>query len=348
MAPLYPESGGNTSALMLRKAEKSVQTMLLITSDAPGIILLGGRLAGEIGAGRPLSLPVCPAGALYIEHRPFGGERAPLCVKLDWESETLVTAQRGVRVTLWPECAELSLTPPPLYAYGLTRTVSGLDVTLRPATGELIVCLGDGGAACAVPVGADWPHITRLHGAVVLSGRCPEGEYAVVLDSACRHLLFSDTGRAASMQKNGRLRIERALDDLPGAVRAEEWLPEGDMSHPLSVATLWPDGAPRRPHTPRDTALCAARFIMLGETERAAALFVGRRIDDAARAVCAYDACLPLPFAPRAGRNAVALMKRQNDSLTRADAAYYRAVPDEESGWLLESLRVDERIETTL
>ena len=41
----------------------------------------------------------------------------------------------------------LSLTPPPLYAYGLTRTVSGLDVTLRPATGELIVCLGEGGAA---------------------------------------------------------------------------------------------------------------------------------------------------------------------------------------------------------
>ena len=325
-----------------------MQTMLLITSDVPGIILIGGRLAGEIGAGQPLSLPVCPAGALYIEHRPFGGERAPLCVKLDWESETLVTAQRGVRVTLWPECAELSLTPPPLYAYGLTRTVSGLDVTLRPATGELIVCLGDGGAACAVPVGADWPHIARLHGAVVLSGRCPEGEYAVVLDSACRRVLFSGTGRAASMQKNGRLRVEHALDDLPGAVRAEEWLPEGDMSHPLSVATLWPDGAPRRPHTPRDTALCAARFIMLGETERAAALFVGRRIDDAARAVCAYDACLSLPFAPRDGRNAVALMKRQNDSLTRADAAYYRAVPDEESGWLLESLRVDERIETTL
>lgn len=348
MAPLYSESGGNTSALMLRKAEKSVQTMLLIISDTPGIILLGGRLAGEIGAGQPLSLPVCPAGALYIEHRPFGGERAPLCVKLDWESETLVAAQRGVRVTLWPECAELSLTPPPLYAYGLTRTVSGLDVTLRPATGELIVCLGEGGAACAVPVGADWPHITRLHGAVVLSGRCPEGEYAVVLDSACRHVLFTGVGRAASMQKNGRLRVERALDDLPGAVRAEEWLPEGDMSRPLSVATLWPDGAPRRPHTPRDTALCAARFIMLGETERAAALFVGGRIDDAARAVCAYDACIPLPFAPGDGRSAVALMKRQSDSLTRADAAYYRAVPDEESGWLLESLRLDERIETTL
>lgn len=333
---------------MLRKAEKSVQTMLLIISDAPGIILLGGRLAGEIGAGQPLSLPVCPAGALYIEHHPFGGERAPLCVKLDWENETLVTAQRGVRVTLWPECAELSLTPPPLYAYGLTRTVSGLDVTLRPATGELIICLGDGGAACTVPVGADWPHIARLHGAVVLSGRCPEGEYAVVLDSACRHVLFSSTGRAASMQKNGRLRIERALDDLPGTVRAEEWLPEGDMSHPLSVATLWPDGAPRRPHTPRDTALCAARFIMLGETERAAALFVGGRIDDAARAVCAYDACVPLPFAPGDGRSAVALMKRLSDSLTRADAAYYRAVPDGESGWLLESLRLDERIETTL
>ena len=331
------------------KGGKNVQTMLLITSDAPGIILTGGRLAGEIGPEKPLSFPVCPAGTLYIEHRPFGGERAPLCVKLDWEREAPVDAQRGVKITLWPEgVAELSLTPPPLYAYGLTRTVSGLDVTLRPATGELIVCLGEGGAACAVPAGADWPHIARLHGAIVLSGRCPNGEYAVVLDSACRHVLFSGEGRAASMQKNGRLRIERALDDLPGAVRAEEWLPEGDMSRPLSITTLWPDGAPRRPHTPRDTALCAARLLMLGETERAAALFVRKQIDDAARAVCAYDACVPLPFAPRDGRSAVALIKRQSDSLTRADAAYYRAVPDEKSGWLLESLRMDERIETTL
>ncbi len=325
-----------------------MQTMLLITSDAPGIILLGGRLAGEIEPGKPLSFPICPAGALYIEHHPFGGERAPLCVKLDWESKTPVAAQRGVKVTLWPECAELSLTPPPLYAYGLTRTVSGLDVTLRPATGELIVCLGEGGAACTVPAGADWPHIARLHGAIVLSGRCPRGEYAVVLDSACRHILFSGEGRAASMQKNGRLRIERALDDLPGAVRAEEWLPEGDMSRPLSIAMLWPDGAPRRPHTPRDTALCAARFIMLGETERAAELFAGGQIDDAARAVCAYDACVRLPFAPRDGRSAVALMKRQSDSLTRAHAAYYRAIPGGKSGWLLESLRLDEQIETTL
>ena len=52
--------------------------VLYISPDIAGLIYINGRLAGECDAQSPLSIPVAPQGAVYIEYHPLcaGGRGA--------------------------------------------------------------------------------------------------------------------------------------------------------------------------------------------------------------------------------------------------------------------------------
>ena len=45
--------------------------VLYISPDTAGLIYINGRLAGECDAQSPLSIPVAPQGAVYIEYHPL-------------------------------------------------------------------------------------------------------------------------------------------------------------------------------------------------------------------------------------------------------------------------------------
>ena len=324
-----------------------MQPVLILTADTPGMICLNGRMAGEVDKGRAPVLPVTAYGAGIVEHRPFGADFMPLCARLTLSAGEPVPAsiegQAGVEAVCWPGgVAELLLRPRRRGWVGEARLEAGLE--LRLEGGALFCRSATGCALCEAPMGAQLPQAVRLPGVVVLTGACADGQYAVVLDEACRRVLFSDHGREAALQPDGTLRLVRALDEMPGRAQAETWLPGEAMDAPLAIEPAWLDGAPRTPRTPQELALCAVRYAQLGEMEAAMRCFApAAPCREALLAAAAYDGALPLKYAPPDGRPAVGLVETLCANMIRVRPAAYRCAPGGAYGWQLEELEVAPR-----
>jgi len=322
-----------------------MQPVLVPVSDVPGVICLNGQIAGEVDSARAPALPVSAYGAVIVEHRPFGGDHLPLCVRLAFSAgsplPSSLEGMRGVSAVCWPGVTELMLRPARLRCPEQAALADGLELRLRPGAGELICRTGAGCTACDVPENASMPQVARLSGAVVLTGDCPDGRYVIVLDEGCHRVLFSDRARGAAVQPDGTLRLTRALDDLPGHAQAETWLPGAEMNAPLSVEPAWLEGAPRAPSSPAETALVAVRAAQLDEMDEAMRCFhPAFPCREALAAAAAYDGALPLKYPVPDGRPCIGLVKALNDAAIRVVPAEYRCAAGGPYGWQLESLTV--------
>ncbi|MBO4886066.1 MAG: hypothetical protein J5602_12210, partial [Clostridia bacterium] len=189
--------------------------------------------------------------------------------------------------------------------------------------------------------GAGLPAVRRLGGAILLIGACPEGQYAAVLDEACRRVLFCDRAREIALRPDGALRLLRALDDMPGHAQAETWLPGEVMEAPASVEPAWLDGSPRAPSSPREVALIAVRAAQLDEMNEAMACFhPAAPCREALAAAAVFDGALPLKYPAPDGAPCIGLVKTLSDHMIRVVPAAYRCVSGGVHGWQLEELGI--------
>ena len=322
-----------------------MQPVLSVSCDVPGMICLNGRMAGETDGARPLALPVSPFGAVILEHRPFGSGWLPLCARLTFSGGEPVPAsleeQRGVSAVCWPGgVVELALEPVQLHGPEQVTLEAGMELRLN--AGGLFCRSATGCALCETPRGAELPQVHRLPGAIILTGACPGGRFAAVLDEACRRVLFCDHAREASLQPDGTLRLLRALNDMPGHAQAEIWLPGETMDAPLSVEPAWLEGGPRAPASPLDVALTAARSAQLDGMDEAMACFhPAAPCREALAAAAAFDGALPLKFPAPDGKPCIGLVKALCDRMIRVVPAAYRCSPGGRHGWQLEELEIE-------
>ena len=147
-----------------------MQPTIICTAEAPGMIYINGRFAGEASRQRPLFAPVSPVGAVYLEYRPLSGGDGALARKVVLSggaplADSLSHAD-GLCCVAWPGGAlevEFTVQPRSLEHFQIEGQPCAIE---RGAATRLMM----NGFDVPLPDGALPPRLIRGGGAAVLLG----------------------------------------------------------------------------------------------------------------------------------------------------------------------------------
>lgn len=312
--------------------------MILISSNADGIVYANGIYLGEIRKDAPLFRPVSPYGAVSLEFHPFVPMALTSNVRIVFSngkplSESLYP-DSGLIITAWP--------------FGITEInfSANLIHTSAPSI-KTLTCAGRSfrfvktPAACYIecefqgrigthllPKEADTPVLAEGEGVLYVSGSTEENlRYALVLTQSGEHTLLALSGKEISFLPGGRVRVVKDMGDLAGH--------ESEEIHQLKDAHFESEGvrihknpdADFRAITPCECAVCLAEAILFGFDDESG-LYRSDACDvDANTKALIQSASFirPLRFTPPDGRSAVAAIRRISPVFHEAAPLYYRA-----------------------
>jgi hypothetical protein len=318
---------------------------MVFSSDVPGALYLNGRYAGELAAEAETALPVAPRGPLLIEHRPLVSGYLPMARRLTLSGGKPISLSdaTGVEVAAWPGGAlEVLLTPESANAQA--RTVydeNGLTVSMLG--GRLTAAKGGARRSYALPEGAAMPELTRLPGALCLTGACSTGAYLLALGDDIDKPLLSASGREASVTPGGEARALEDMDDVVGHAKLTHWTLSDGQFMPVSVEHFWTNGSPAWPVTPEGAALAALQAARLGLTDEARAYLAPGAASGALEQAAASAGALPLKYPLADGRPAVGLLEMTGEWLASVRPVFYHASPlgGPQGVWRLDRLVMD-------
>lgn len=329
-----------------------MQTVLLITCREEGAVYLGGRLAGEAGAERLLTLPVPPTGPLILEYRPYGAGLLPLTMRLTLSGgKPLLTedaADGRCWAAVWPGgVIELELMPERA-AQPVFRPVGGTEgvkVSFAHDPAPCVRCeTGVSAYIHSLPEGAESPACTPLPAGILLSGGLTGGgQYASVLAPDASRIALRLIGRSLTLQDGGNaLRMLCPAGDTVGHAYLETWAASENGWTRVSAEPMWEKGAPVRPDTPEKTALAAIEAAQMGLMQEAAGYFAPAcPCREALERAAGYDGCVSLRYPLPDGSSAVGLMRMEGGVL-RVLPARYTVSGGEGSAWQLTGLTIDD------
>lgn len=309
-----------------------IQTILVVQSAAAGAIYINGRMAGEVDAERPLTLPVSPFGALILELRPFPAGYLPLALRIPLSHGAPLIHQADPRffAALWPGgVLEIELIPERLPATSQPRFLSQLgDMRLFLSEGASPSVRCEFSSAAYVhplPELALPPAASAIPGGIFLVGdRTCDDQYALILSPDASTVLLSVTGKNISLLDGGAaLRLLHPLGDTVGHAALETWAVTPQGWQLAASEPMWERGAPVRPETPEAAAIAAVESAQLGLSSEAAAYFAPAvSCADILAQAASYDGCVPLRYPLPGGESAVGLMQLRGNVLHIVPARY--------------------------
>ena len=331
--------------MLTRKGAADVQPILIFSSDVPGALYLNGRYAGELMGEAEAALPVAPRGPLLVEHRPLAAGYIPMARRMTMAGGRPIALSDpdGVEVAAWPGGAlEVLLTPESVAAD--RRGGDGEDGLAGWMEGNRhVASKGSARRGYLLPDGARPPEVTRLPGALCLTGACDSGAYLMALGDDVTRPLVSASGREASVAPGGEARALEDMDDVVGHARLTRWALADGQFMPVSVEHFWTHGAPAWPDTPEKTALAALEAARLGLMDEARAFLAPGAASAALDGAASSSGVLPLKYPLADGRPAVGLMEEENDWLVAIKPVYYHASPlgGPQGVWRLDRLTLE-------
>ena len=307
-----------------------MQPTIICTAEAPGMIYINGRFAGEASRQRPLFAPVSPVGAVYLEYRPLSGGDGALARKVVLSggaplADSLQDAD-GLACVAWPGGAlevEFSHRPRSREHF----TIDGQPCAIERGESTALLMNGFG---IPLPDGALPPRLIRGGGAAVLLGDVEgAGQYLAALPDDLSRLNGVAVADRFEPAGDGLFSAFAALGDSVGHGRLEQWLADASGLRPVSSEVVWADGAPHWPQT-AEGAMIAAVEAMLAGLPAEAKGYLSPALDashplDAIANIC--DLCVPMKYGIPDPRPCVGLLKAVNEHLATVRPLYYRAEP---------------------
>lgn len=322
-----------------------MQPYLSVISETAGAVLIGGRLAGETDADRPLTLPVAPTGFLVLELRPFPPGYLPVCLHLTLAGgRPVISGPPDPRcfMAVWPDnLIELELKPEPISAHPEPIARIG-DIAFSLLRPDRLMCLTRAGCHIhSLPECAQPPVIAPIPDGFWASGRTADGQdYALILEEGCAACALTVTGSAPELTEDGRtLRILRPFHDSVGHAQLETWTRGPDAWRLTGTEPMWADGSPAWPQTPEATAIAAIEAAQLGLMQEAASYFAPASSCTAAlEAAARFDGCTPLRRPPLSGESAVGLIRLEMGRLIISPVRYGASRGGARGLWQLDML----------
>lgn len=330
-----------------------MQTVLVVASPTAGVVYLGGRFAGEVDAGRPLTTPVSPFGPLFLELRPFGSGYLPLTLRLTLSQGRLTLPEDEPDgryfAAVWPGgTIELELMPerPEQPVFRPISEVAGVRISCAMGRKSCVRCEREGETYIhPLPEGANAPVCTPLPDGILLSGTLSDGnEYALILAPDASVVRLWLNGRDLTLPDGGHaVRMFCPAGDTVGHAWLETWSPSGVEWRRVSAEPMWEKGAPVRPETPEATALAALEAAQLGLMQEAASYFApAASCMDALEQAARFDGCAPLRHPLPDGCPAVGLTRMEKGVLHIAPVRYAASPGGVHGFWQLTKLAVDD------
>lgn len=315
--------------------------VLYISPDTAGLIYINGRLAGECDAQSPLSIPVAPQGAVYIEYHPLCAGVLGAARRLNLSGgyvSPLSEPPDGMYIVAWPgSVIDVQISPErvPVCGGAVRLSAGGYDVYVQAGD----ACVARGAVLMNVRLPAGARSVRALEAGterIMLIGQCGEGEFIQILAPDAGKVLLSAAGRSISPAEYGAVRVEREAGDEAGHELIEIWQ---SGAHGYTRRTAAVHGGSALPRTPESAALMLGQAILLGQDEEARAL-----LSPGAQAgyptiraqVMRFNACCALKYGARTG--AVGLMRVAGPGYARVWEMEFDAARGGER-WLIEGIR---------
>lgn len=320
--------------------------VLLISPDVKGLIYINGRPAGECDALNPLSIPVAPQGAVYIEYHPLCAGFLPAARRLNLSGgyvSPLSEPPEGMYIVAWPgPVIDVQISPERAAICGGAPRLSagGYDVYLLPGAPES-ACIVRGAVLmnARLPAGAhDMRALEAGKERIMLIGRCKDGEFIQILAPDAGEVLLSASGRSVSPAAHGAVRVERSAADSAGHEITEIW--QGGAHGYVRRTAAVRAGVASPPATPADAALRLGQAVLLGQDDEARALLSGgaQASYPSIRAqIARFDVCCALKYNLRA--DAVGLMRVAGAGCARVWEMEFSASHGE-TGWLIDEISI--------
>ena len=305
-----------------------MQPTIICTAPTVGMIYLNGRFAGEASRERPLSAPVAPSGALYLEYRPLEGGDGGLARRVVFSggaplAEGLEDAV-GLSCVAWPGGAlEVELTAPRREVERFL--LEGLPCAMnRGESTELTL----NGAPIPLPRGAGIPRLLRLNGAAALLGDVEGGgQYLAALAPDLSAQTGWVTADAIEPADGGLFNAFSDLGDRVGHGRLEQWLVDGNGLSCVSSESAWSRGGPRWPTDAEGAMIAAVEAALAGLPDEAVG-YLSPALSEAKPLAAVgeiSDLCVPMKYGLPDARPCVGLLRAVNDHLAAVRPLYYRA-----------------------
>lgn len=328
-----------------------MQTVLVVASPTAGVVYLGGRFAGEVDDGRPLTTLVSPFGPLFLEFRPFGSGYLPLTLRLTLSKGRLTLSgdepDGRYFAAIWPGgTIELELMPERAEqpVFRPISEASGVYISCAIGRKSCVRCEREGEIYIhPLPEGAAPPVCMSLPDGILLSGAFSDGnEYALILAPDGSAVRLCLNGRDLTLPDDGHaVRMFCPAGDTVGHAWLETWSPSGEEWRRVSAEPMWEKGAPAWPETPEATALAALETAQLGLMQEAASYFAPAvSCMEALEQAAQFDGCASLRHPLPDGCPAVGLTRMEKGVLHITPVRYVASPGGAHGFWQLTKLKV--------
>ena len=306
-----------------------MQPILLIESNAPGLLYVNGQFCGELT--EPQAFPSWPDARALIEYRPLGRAYWPMACALTLrDGQVQPHGQEGVFCVQWPEgIAQVELRPQSLGGQ-TKREELGAGVSLLMQDGNAALARNDE-ILQPLPQGAKELGVRQLEdGGCVVSGRCPGGlfvcavppEGGAIAGDAQAFVL----ARTLKWERKDLLQAVTGSEDTVGHGVLNEYRVDAGGLHRISSQPVWADGAPRWPQNGQETLRAYLEAVHAGHNAEAEGYLAS---PDLQPALPRFDAVLPLRYPlnrlPAGLPLAMGVMAVEEAGLARVTAVCARA-----------------------
>ncbi len=310
--------------------------MILVSSDAEGVVYANGMYLGEIRKDAPLFRPVSPFGAVSLEYHPFVPMALPSNIRIVFSNgkpmHNSVHPDSGLILTAWPfGVTEINFTANIIHTSApviKTLTCAGRTFKfVRTPAACYIECEFQGRvSAHLLPKDALEPVFAEGEGVLYVSGRT-EGSlrYALVLTQSGEHALLTQSGKEISFLPGGSVRVVRTIGDLAGHEASEIHQFKDARFESEGVHILKNPDADFHAVTPSECAVCLAEAILYGFENESDLCLAGAVDADTKALIQSASSIRPLRFTPPDGRSAVAAITQISPVFYEAVPLYYRA-----------------------